>query len=904
MIAYINGVGPYAIDKGWTWIKNYNETLDSAVIKISHISSRIDIQPFDNVQIKNDGNTYVVCYMCVDSYQEVQASLDGPYYNYTINLFSETKKLENIILPNLSITPHKLSAPLTIREFAEQVFNLYVLRSRKGTPFWTLNIPSGTELGARFDRVCPEKQWTTPTLRDVLNDLFMVCDCIPVMQNNVIGLIDLTATRYPITNYNYITRSRSSQDYASELKMNLQNVLQNEYTVKTYEYLTFSSESFIVTTNNLFVETQYPILNINHLWIKFPILNPAYAETQQGIAQCVPEYQKIDLCNLKLVEDTETYSIVKEKKEYDVLKAVKYVNSDTITRTTAADFSNYKNTCLYFTRGSNRIFGFSTVNKVTIFNTQTLLELIINLAQLAYLSEQGLDRTIYDVLPLSGSKSASNAGAVWYGVSFEIEYETTKEVVFSAGKYEILRNERTIMDNQTNAWVNAGSQGNLEYQKANRIGNEVVMINQRSRYLANAIDLGDKLGDEIVYRTEYQVFDSYIDVNAYATKDYILQDYFTGINSKIRTWVNAQDEAFIRHDLYKYYVEFDEENSYEDIWVLDSLVDTNPRYTSTIKINNVISALNTSNNEPIKYVAFKSDAMGTLENTNQEIVDALLLNIIKRVIGNSIVLTWGFNDNYVGLKVLNVGNHEGSEQTKDDGIVAESDLGTDWSLESFGYSPTPGAQSTGYTEKMLMPHIKSGSLGQLGGVPLGAFTYCDDDGNFDRAIVTFFKELTSINQIGDRVNQSNYYNNIRTQVLGDLRSNTPEFLLDMRIHKDNKEIITGSLQIEYVSNSKKIYFYDNFLKLNELVEGTSFTGNFVMISNTPNIDDAVLDVGTVSVQNINDYSAQVIVEHTTASRYVFICKGNVINNIIPLVRLDTITSFYINLLRKRDKEGL
>ena len=56
----------YDIDKGWVYTKNANETLDSAVIKISHRLNKLDIQPFDNVRIGTD------IYLCVDSYQETQ----------------------------------------------------------------------------------------------------------------------------------------------------------------------------------------------------------------------------------------------------------------------------------------------------------------------------------------------------------------------------------------------------------------------------------------------------------------------------------------------------------------------------------------------------------------------------------------------------------------------------------------------------------------------------------------------------------------------------------------------------------------------------------------------------------------------------------------------------------------
>ena len=850
----------YDIDKGWVYTKNANETLDSAVIKISHRLNKLDIQPFDNVRIGTD------IYLCVDSYQETQISLDPITYNYEIHLFSEIKKIENIILPNISITPHKLSDPLTIKGFIQQVWSLYCPKYRNGN--FKYSLPDTWP--DKFNRVCPEKQWTTSTLRDVLNDLFMLCDCIPVMRNNQIEILDLTKKNNPITDYNFITRSRSSQDYASEIKMNLQNVMQ-ESTVTTYETINFISDGSIVNDSNLFLETQFPILKINHLWVNLCSGLPLNGERGEK----EPIWIRADLCNLKLRNDVIPYSLVKEKKAFDVLNIKKYAGFNSWV--SVEEYSKYKNYNLYYTRGDNKVFGFSGSNKISALETMPIISIIFTLAELSGLIALGVG-AINDMNFLTnihyGLTSAQN---MWFFPTFEIEYETTKEVVFSASKTELLRNERTIMDNQTNAWVNAEAQGNLEYQKANRIGNEVVMINQRT--VNNPIDIFDFLGDEIVYRTEYQIFDNYIDVNAYATKDYILRDYFTGINSKIRTWVNAQEEAFIRHDLYKYYVEFDEENSYED-----TLNDT------TLKIGNVISALSSSVFEPAKYCLVQCDNHPA---SNQ----CFVMNLVKRVIGNSIILTWGFNDNYVGVKIPNYSKTETSQTTDEEGTIDKLDI------SDTGFIPLSAQSDYGWIAppRMIVNHITS-----LGGIPLQPFAYCDDDGNFNTIYVGFFSALPNIKvESGSALTKDNYWQKVSSQLydltLSDAITNPmPIFKISKDVFKDNKEIITGSLQIEYISNSKNILVYDNFLKLNHLIAEEPTQG--LSVYTAPNLSatpEIVLN-GLVSVQNVNDYSAQITITGTI-DKWAWIYSGNT-----PLIRInaDEIRSFYINLLRKRDKEGL
>ena len=874
----------YDIDKGWTYIKNANETLDSAVIRISHLTTKLDIQPFDNVRIEGDNGNPILnfasspvsnLYLCIDSYQEQQVSLDPIIYNYEINLFSEVKKLENVILPNISITPKKLSRQLTIQEFIEQIWELYCPKERVNNVLQNkYSLPIVWYDG--FLNVCPEKQWTTPTLRDVMNDLAMICDCIPIMKNNHVDFLDLTTQKTAITSYNYITRSRNSQDYATDLKMNLQNILSKNCFSKTFPFQTFVTTEYIMTSDNLMLETQFPILNIKHLWINWI----AKKDWDSDINDSTCVYMRADLCNLRLYNDSVNYSIVKEKKLYDVLPVMKMITNDFVYDS-AYTWANCKNTCLYFTRGDNRIFGFSTVNKVTILQSQQLLQEIVHLAELDWLNRKYSTQGNIPTLTSSYNAFNDNSIIAWSFPTFEIEYETTKEVVFSASKQELLRNERTIMDNQTNAWVNSEAQGQLEYQKANRIGNEVAMINQRITD-GNPADIFQHLGNEIIYRTEYQIFDNYVDVNAYATKDYILRDYFTGVNSKIRTWVNARDEAFIRHDLYKYYIEFDTVSYY------DVVIGTATDYNSTINIDKVLSPLyrNLEDDpiQPINYCLVKCDNYPASDKY-------FVLGVIKRVIGNSIIITWGFNDNYIALKTFNFGTHTDSDALEDDGNVFRTDFAN---RGIFGTETASG----------YLPAALNNHLGSLGGVPLQAFEYCDKDGNFEDLEVNFLSQIDELVGDGEEHTKFTYWDNITLPISANKNNESPVFDLNAKVYKDNKEIITGSLQLEYISNNRNIFIYDNMVILNKLIyESNAGALQLYTSDSSVSIPPTPITSGlyTITTTKINDYSISVDITFTSESikkRYLWVCAGS-----NPLVRLDTIKSFKVNLLRKRNKTG-
>ena len=291
----------FYIDEGSTITENYNETLDSADIRISHVTSQLNIEPFDKVILHDENGNLDDRYMCVDSYTETMESLDPYIYSYQISLFSETKELEGIVLPNLSVTQLPSGHSRKIYELLEQYLDLYdeKVRVRGSTitqyflsdpydyfgdgsqvtydfipdnqfktdyragrisdvnfykgpgtfghiddlegqvvniqslgidifvirvtykPLYATTLVvgvnyklhdtenyhlinkhsfkqidvSGTmmnEIDIKFDSECPEMQWNAPTLREVLTDLMMVKDCIPVVKNNVIDFIDLT----------------------------------------------------------------------------------------------------------------------------------------------------------------------------------------------------------------------------------------------------------------------------------------------------------------------------------------------------------------------------------------------------------------------------------------------------------------------------------------------------------------------------------------------------------------------------------------------------------------------------------------------------------------------------------------------------------------------------------------
>ena len=130
----------YQVVNGSIFNEEYSETLDSATIVLSQIHKEdrlIDIKPYQYVRVFDKSTSYDSdtgkygfdkLYL-VDNFNEVENNIHEHIFSYTINLMSETKMLEKIQCPNLTIT-HKVDngeiQKKTIYQYLKQYMELYV----------------------------------------------------------------------------------------------------------------------------------------------------------------------------------------------------------------------------------------------------------------------------------------------------------------------------------------------------------------------------------------------------------------------------------------------------------------------------------------------------------------------------------------------------------------------------------------------------------------------------------------------------------------------------------------------------------------------------------------------------------------------------------------------------------
>lgn len=263
----------------------YSETLDSMSVVIKHIDSKLEINPFDVVDIYRgvvkggtiQNPTYTDIKwkeMLVDSVSMLRKRYGkNTYYEYTLKLMSETKWLEKIQLPNRSFT-HELGGEL--RDAYETIEDLMtyvpkVIRDNNETPLITISeAVSDRFLGLGMKDMSLNK----PTLRQALTAVMSQFGCIPVVNNKQLGYIDFNRSQGNITkeqvdSMDSESYSNSSDSYVNTLMTDASQVLGDDKSIVVERGVGFRDRDtgLIKQQENLKLLTTYPIYKVKNLTI-------------------------------------------------------------------------------------------------------------------------------------------------------------------------------------------------------------------------------------------------------------------------------------------------------------------------------------------------------------------------------------------------------------------------------------------------------------------------------------------------------------------------------------------------------------------------------------------------------------------------------------------------------------
>ena len=502
---WINGVS-YNVDEGVSLIDKATEELDSLTFTISNIN-QIQLEPFQDVNILFDDNTRR--HMVVNTWIEEVASIYG-LKTYTINCISETKKLERVQLPNMTITQ-----PLGLANEDKRKYDLYLTRVMAYLNKVYPELRYSEELLNRMStEIAVEEQFNSPNFKEYLNSILTKISGVCRVENNVIGYLDLSKKGKSINESKILFRNKSQtiEDYYSDIRTDLQGVQSNRSTIFTERVGIRSPENAVITYDNGVIKLSH---NINYI-------------------------EKIDFIGNVKINGVETpirqtifdkdHQFVKEKAEYDTL----YVSNDVTPKGNLFQFKRYN---IFYTRGTNVIDGLFYNESIWFLGLESSFNAIENII---VLSLTQLEEYLGKAITFGDARD----------FTFEVTYSALDDVSTEFSKEKATRS--VIRDNQVDSIVDLEKFAKAQQEKINRLGNETLEINARYDSLEEIPSLMDSIGDYILAEREILYHRDYIDFKGILYKDYVKKNLFYGVNAKRRsTQLIMGNEAVTRKELTK-----------------------------------------------------------------------------------------------------------------------------------------------------------------------------------------------------------------------------------------------------------------------------------------------------------------------------------------------------------------
>ena len=330
------------------------------------------------------------------------------------------------------------------------------------------------------------------------------------------------------------------------------------------------------------------------------------------------------------------------------------------------------------------------------------------------------------------------------------------------------------LDTSENGLSEMDDLANNEQEKINRLGNEILPIHQVCKTYAEIRPLNSILDNKyIIFKREIQVYENYYEVNYYASKSYVMKNYFTSIQTKYRAYEYVDyGSTIIRKENKKVFVLIDE------YWINGDSEVRMDKYngyfgnSSGISKMLLVSALLVSyedNKYNLKY-AIETNATNTIRIKND-------LSFVAY--NDTLALSYQAFDSVSG------------------GISLYDSKGKDY--DALIGLPQQWVIWTDYNDRHYLSFV--GDIGM-------------EDYIYQRNFTDLHAVLSSIPKV------NNFYN-----PLSETERN-PQFFLNnvnsatRNYYKDNAEVINQTLQFEFYTNSSNIKWNNNISELCRLKKQT------------------------------------------------------------------------------------
>nr|DAJ60135.1 MAG TPA: hypothetical protein [Caudoviricetes sp.] len=514
-------------------------------------------EPYDKVEIEKDLNgikqseLYVVA---IDNRKVDNENLKT--YEKTISLVEATKILDSIFIYNCNLT----NKTDTLKDQIAKLLNNAEIGVEKSR--W-LQCEAATATYSVFNGYKSEDFFfDNITLREALYRIFEVAHFRPhVSAINYVGGDIKYINIEPISQIN--TKEISSLDSAGdfigdEAEISIDNFFGtikargynsiSKNTIKTGE-LPFTTSEAQLTTNNMIADLGFPIEDIKSFKVggsKIRISVTYYRNTTQ-------ELTYVDLAYFYDITDK-----IVDNSIYSLLS------------------KDEQNLTMPYTKGDSTI-GFSKSYKTLLFTHSSISEILnLDLKKLGnsdiykYCKENNIADTSGTTgylgnVAITDIKFTNGIESLFFQAEFIPRFNTVIEIS-KPGVYDNDRLQVAIADNQSANTIDISRHGRALAGLARRTGNEEITPNFICNGFNNLLPVMGKftgitgrdsyLNDYIVTKREYAIYDDYLKVKYYCTKDYQAVNEKIGVNREKRLY-NIPLESSDCPIYVKYYVTVD-----------------------------------------------------------------------------------------------------------------------------------------------------------------------------------------------------------------------------------------------------------------------------------------------------------------------------------------------------------
>lgn len=514
-------------------------------------------EPYDKVEIEKDLNgikqseLYVVA---IDNRQVDNSNLKT--YEKTISLVEATKILDSIFIYNCNLT----NKTDTLKEQIAKLLNNAEIGVEKSR--W-LQCEAATATYSVFNGYKSEDFFfDNITLREALYRIFEVAHFRPhVSAINYVGGDIKYINIEPISQIN--TKEISSLDSAGdfigdEAEISIDNFFGtikargynsiSKNTIKTGE-LPFTTSEAQLTTNNMIADLGFPIEDIKSFKVggsKIRISVTYYRNTTQ-------ELTYVDLAYFYDITDK-----IVDNSIYSLLS------------------KDEQNLTMPYTKGDSTI-GFSKSYKTLLFTHSSISEILnLDLKKLGnsdiykYCKENNIADTSGTTgylgnVAITDIKFTNGIESLFFQAEFIPRFNTVIEIS-KPGVYDNDRLQVAIADNQSANTIDIARHGRSLAGLARRTGNEEITPNFICDGFNNLLPVMGKftgltgrdsyLNDYVITKREYAIYDDYLKVKYYCTKDYQAINEKIGVDREKRLY-NIPLESSDCPIYVKYYVTVD-----------------------------------------------------------------------------------------------------------------------------------------------------------------------------------------------------------------------------------------------------------------------------------------------------------------------------------------------------------